>query len=346
MNQAIHLASREKNTPVNPTILQHTINKPEDIIEIYDQAKERFSPDSIEYEKTIQSIERYIENINIKAIAADLFLKDKLVTGYGDDYLHLWHLRKLDLNGNPDVITALDYFLSSNKPFPAYYADVVFIAMRHNLNITSFLDNLCIVDTYGFVEDIIRTNNTSGELANILQDYLKYSPFIKEVESVKCLRIMSALTSALAGSSMELFEISVRMQHKFFSKIYRDDIYCERMVPFLAEQDGFIFFVGSAFECKDIGDTAGFARNLRTALQIMPGMKDVVTLLGDKLKQEAASPRQQLDEETGRIKSIIYTMISTGNMAMAQQVLENYEQVNPEDPEISEIREKVEEMLV
>jgi hypothetical protein len=69
-------------------------------------------------------------------------------------------------------------------------------------------------------------------------------------------------------------------------------------------------------------------------------MKDIITRLGKRLKEEQAAPapRDQLLEEVAKLKTIIYTMIDTGNRTQAAQVLENYRQANPTDPEIKKIR--------
>ena len=338
-----------KNTEAIHQFITETAEKnPQEVIKIYDYIKEKFSTDSIEYEKTIESIEDCIKNNVTKSTLADLFLKDKLIAGYADDYLHLWHLRKLDMQGDPESAAALDYFINSDKQFPPYYAEVMFIAMRHNLNITNFIENLCIIDTNEFVNYVINLNNAqAGQLSITLNDYLKESPFIQEVESIKCLRIVAHLASALAGDNLDLFEASIRIQHKHLKKIYRENIYCESTAASLLEHDGFTYFAGRAFECKDAKDTAGFARNLRMAIGIMPSMKDIITLLGEKIKSEEGlnqgSVHDKLAQETGKIKSIIYTMINTGNMVLAAQVLDGYAQANPADPEIEKIRAMVEE---
>ena len=190
-------------------------SKLQELLEVYNHAKERFGIESVEYEAAIENIEQSINNDQDKAIIADAITDGKLIAGYGDDYLHLWHLRKLDMNGDPEVLTALDYFINSDKPRPAYYAEVMFIAMYHNIDITNFLENLCIVSTSEFIKSIQLANeNASGSLAGNLLNYLKGNPLIQESESIKCLRILSTITSAFASNSLDLFEAAARIQHR------------------------------------------------------------------------------------------------------------------------------------
>jgi hypothetical protein len=114
----------------------------------------------------------------------------------------------------------------------------------------------------------------------------------------------------------------------------------------LPEQDSFVFYIGTAYQCKDAGNTLGFVQNLRQALHINPTMKDLISQIGEQVKEQAEAPppptiQEQLTQETAKLKSIVKTMLSIGNTAQAAQILESYAQVNPTDPEIETLRRRI-----
>jgi hypothetical protein len=123
------------------------------------------------------------------------------------------------------------------------------------------------------------------------------------------------------------------------------DYYCDEKASSLPEHDGFAYFTGRAFECRDADDQAGYALNLRKSLEILPYMEDKISKLAKALKEKHAqappSVHEQLAKETSKLKSVIYTMVYTGNLAQAAQILEAYVEVNPTDPEIDKLRNMI-----
>ena len=344
--------------------------KAETLVNLYDYAVEHYEVNSVDYDNAVAAIERYIIDDSVKKTVAESFTEGRLISGFGDDYLHLWHLRKLILNNDPEVTDALKYFLEADKQFSHYYGDVFVAAIREKLDFSNFIKNMRITNSIEFVQNIIRSNK---DLDSLILEYLNENNYLENAIEIKSLRLLSSiismlinadafgnkpqvsmddterilevLRSELTGKSkeqfkLELFEAYARLRNKYLIMVYRDEIYTEGMVPSLPEQDGFAFYAGQAYAAKDKNDTVGFIKNLRLALTVLPHMKDLIEEIGNQLKEEQNAPtvHEQLSAETAKLKSIIYTMINTGNIEQAAQILESYTEINPTDPEIEKIR--------
>ena len=346
---------------------------PDKLADIYSYAIGHFEIGSVEYDNAITAIEKHLIRPELKElIAGELLARHG---SFESDYMRLQRLRQLHTNQDLDVLDELDYFLKADKPFFQLYGDVLIIAIANNANFGTFLNNLHIANSGELFADTIRTNRG---LPDILLKYLKASGFVKKCDSIKSLRVISGLISVLLAvepkikeqpkmepeeniefekvikgkqkqpeptgldeeKELDLFEAYISIRHKYLGMVYKEEIYSEEMAALLSEQDGFAYFAGRAYSCKDSGDTAGYAKNLRMALHMLPNMKDIITRLGNRLKlEQAATPtRDRLLEESAKLKTIIYTMIDTGNREQAAQILESYTQVNPTDPEIEKIQ--------
>ena len=327
-------------------------NNPEDLSKIYDYILTKYSVSTPEYSNALSIIEGHI-NEPWRKYKLAVSLVNAGYEDFGDGYIRLQHLRKLDQENSENIHAEFEYFARTSGLSLQYFGDVVIAAIKYNADLVSIIKNLHITNTSDFLEYTLR--NADDDFENVLFKYLEETNLAKTCSSVKTLRIMSGMLSILLennekkvlkeeGMDLTLFEAYAKVKHRLLTMTYREDIYNERMAEELIEQDGFAFYIGRAFECKDENDTAGFAQNLRLSLKILPNMKDIITRLADKLKEEEAAPQsaqEMLTKETERLKSIIYTMINTGNMAVAAQILESYIEVNPTDPEISKIREMV-----
>ena len=335
--------------------VNHAIKEtPQDVSKLYDYVVAKYGIGTKEYDNAISAIERNISNPKEKIAVVQSLLTNRV--DCGDGYIRLQNLRKLDFENDPAVQDELSLLVNSNESFPQHFGDVLVIAMKYNADFVSIVDKIQITNNNEFMMGISRSNN---DLENVLLEYIKSNNFIEACTSIKAIRLMSGMLAVFTEfmpvmdmmqseevrneKYLTIFEAYIRLRHKYLTLTYRDEVYCAEQIKSLTEQDGFVFYVGRAYECKDAGDIASAAKNLRLSLTILPDKKDIVSLIGDKLKEESSAPsiQDQLNEQTGRLKSIIYTMINTGNIAQAAQILESYEQANPTDPEIGKIKEMV-----
>ena len=311
---------------------------------MYTYVFSNFGNDCLEYEYMVSAIERCTTGANVKNTIAKAFLEHSIGNA-DDDFMRLQELRTTG--------TGLQHFLGANRPFPQYFGDAAVAAIRTNADFSAFLARLEITNSAEFIANLIRTNNDLEEL--VLANCKKW---LDGALPLKSLRILSMLAASLYGitevkkqaedekdKNLEMFEMSARLRHQYLQMIYRNDVYCEEHIADLSEDDGFVFYVGRAYDCKDTGDIAEFARSLRMALRIKPKMKNVITMITDRLQQEMEQPpvsvHDELAELKAAVKGMIQSFIATGDFASASAALEMYAADNADDPDVKTLREAI-----
>jgi glycosyltransferase involved in cell wall biosynthesis len=325
--------------------------------------------ESDRYNFIVTALERGIESKRAKIEAAKVLTQSIELADCNTDYMRLQHLRLKHYEGL-DHNSEIEYFLDSNKPFEQQYSDVILMAIRQNRDFSTFFENLKITDSK---ELAIRAAVTNDDIADILSKLLEdgffAAPQIKFVHMFSLIadvafnrarnRASSKVSidrAELAEPLSELFGNAARIRHKYFSMLYRDDIYCDEGIVWLSDRDSATFFAGRAFESRDKGDTAGLLRNLRLALKASPNIKEMIVPIIERVEeqyeqqqaQEPSSAQAELNQLSGEmadviagLKSAIYAIINSGDLKKATEILDGYEQLNPDDPEIEVMRKAI-----
>ncbi|MCL1998072.1 MAG: glycosyltransferase [Turicibacter sp.] len=345
-------SDKRKNTDLYSVFVNHVLKeKIDNISKLYDYVTGKFGIDSPQYSNMLNAIESNIKDKNQKNRVSAEIIKGH--EDLGDGYIRLHRLRHLDaaISQTAETQQELDYFMREPGPFSQYFADVLLIAMKYKHDISALADKMRVTNTRSFVYNAVRTNHN---ISDILINYIDELDFAETCTSIRALRLVSGMLAAVTDreaimdylkddkdkKQLQLFEMFTRVRYKYLCATYSPDIYCDESVLDLPEEDAFVYYIGRAYECKDTNDTAGYAQNLRLSLNVSPDKNSLVAQIAAKLKEETSGPtiKEQLAEQTSRLKSIIYTMINTGNFSEAQKILETYETINPSDPEIPKIR--------
>ena len=267
--------------------------EPKKLCKIYDYAT-AYKPGTPEYDNAITVLEKHLANHKIKKEVAEKLSEYK---DLGDGYIYLHQLRHNCTKEiyYPVAHALLDNFLSLDMSFHQRFGDVVYAAIKLGVNFESFLEKMHISDTSKFVTMLAITND---DIDDYLLEYLKKHP----ISNIKTMRIFSDVLLVLAKNApgneaeehevkkhLALFESHIRMRNSYFRLIYSSNIYKDEAVESLSERDVFIFYAARAFDSKDSGDIAGFAKNLRNALHIYPESKETITIIFEQLKKEYGS---------------------------------------------------------
>ena len=270
----------------------------------------------------------------------------------------------------------LGYFLSEEGPNSYVYADIIGFAAVMKRNFTNFLKRVVIIDTNNFVFNL---RDSFPSLREGLLSYLLDNKFIEKESSIKAMRLLVALGAGLVDvnrsslvsgftkekmgsmgfgkvvdlyeeqkqeeeeTNLQFFEVYTLLRDKYLRATILPEVYNEKEVYNLPEQDAFAFFAATAFRYRDSGNTADFAAYLRKALKVLPYTKGIISLIGTRLKQQIEKPtvHDELNKEITQLKDLLKIMINTGNKKEAALVLDSYAEVNPTDPEIPSLRESL-----
>ena len=265
-----------------------------DIPNLYSYAL-KCGQDSDNYHNIITMIEEHNTSPEIKNNISDAMANAPAFKKLDDDYIKLHKLRKASVSTVQDgavtqLMAGLDYFLNSEKSYNQYYGDVILYAMKWLTNFSDFAEKLVIKDTLKLVQSIMIANK---DVPGILQRFIEMGRW--DDSSIKISRFISMLSalafeqvnkSAKDSDRINFFEMTMRLNHNYLKMIYNSKVYSAQGANSLIENDAFIYYAGTAYECKDINNILGFVTNLRTGVEIRPSMKDIVWLVVTQATEE------------------------------------------------------------
>lgn len=127
--------------------------------------------------------------------------------------------------------------------------------------------------------------------------------------------------------------------------LYREEIWCEDGAPQLPRNHAYLFYLGMALEKKRAGDGTGYLKYLRLGLRQYEKMKStseyLLKTVQDEWKKQEKEQARQKDEMAQlkkHIKQNIHLLAAQGNLAGAKELLCRYEVIDPQDPEIFQLR--------
>lgn len=318
-------------------------NKVSDIYKIYNHAKQKYELNSPELNKYISLMESNITKDSKVAIAQNI-LQNKTPNNC---YEKLQELRIL-YDQNYDITQKLLYFTNSSNSYNWWYSDIILFAMYTNNDFTNFINNMTVQNSKEIVSHISKNNITHPFI-----NFIKNNNFLLGNDNIKVTRILSDISLNLLMSvdddiqiAAELFKAYVLLRNQYLTTLYNPKIYNEHNLNILYEEDAFIKTAALAYDFT----TKEFALQLKKASNIYPAMggyvKIVIDHLADTLEAKVDEPQNsELQQHAMSIKNTILTLINTNPM-QAEMVLQSYKEINPSDPDIEIIQQKLKDIVL
>ncbi|MCL1989054.1 MAG: glycosyltransferase [Firmicutes bacterium] len=265
-------------------------------------------------------------------------------------YIQLQKLRLALNNDDSAACEYLNYFIEQDK-ISQIYADVLVAAIKYNkffeelsqkINIVSYMNIFdYAVNIFDITLQIIETNETLLTF-EMLDNFLQQNNFMKDFTEVKPVRLICDILNRFFDkvdsldneqNQLLLFEMSTIISHKFYKMIYSSKIYCESGINALTNGEKTTFYLGTAYEHKNAGNIADFAKYMRLAIKIAPQYKNFIQKATGSLQNEIKPPtaQEQLQQETADLKQLIQSLLNSGFVAPVKELLEVYAQINPAD---------------
>ena len=126
--------------------------------------------------------------------------------------------------------------------------------------------------------------------------------------------------------------------------VYREEWFEEGIEQNLPRETVFAFKLQEALHARENHNIDVMFCFFKECVKAYPPRKDLVTRLIGKIKQELEQENQQKQEFASlgeQIKKQIYYLISLGQTAQAQQVLEQLRTLTPDDHELDVIAQRI-----
>lgn len=321
----------------------------EKLTKAYAHIREKHEVGTTAYYMNLSIIESYLKTYEQKLGFAEALL-EKFEPD--TDYIRLNNLRNLYYK-EQDLTEELEYF--EYKDVSVIYGDLAFFAMAKNKDITPYIQNAKITDTIIFIRSMVRNENFEEIFSNYLKAHDLKSESIKTSRILAEVTVHFMLTTKDEESKLNFFETFIIVNKNYLSSIYKDHIFTDENINDLSERDMFTYWASKAYHFKDNNDRGRFVSYMGKALNVMPAMKNAINavirqvqeemeeeeLAREKIQIEINRENEALQRHIFTLKSAIVALIDT-DPVKAMELLEGYEQINPADADIPEMREQLE----
>ena len=339
----------------------------DDIANLYEYAVENHPTDSEDFTEVVSTIEAMVTDSEAReaVVEAVVRIADAKTPPHTDDYAMLARLRVMYKNREPELEDALKHFLYQSGTINQIYAEVIVYSIYTSSDFSGFLEKLLVTNT----EELCRSLCMVDDARAILLEYIDSN--LPQDASAKQQRLMGNIANYLLAvatsetpskdeeerilqneTKIRLFEVTARLNHRHLKHMYKEEAYNETSGA-LSERDAFFFYAGTAYEKMDAGDISGFVKNMRHVVKISEQVRDVAKLILKKLAEEHSPPepesmeslQTQLKDEIANLKDIIYASIKAQDRERASMLINNYEAINPKDPDIPTIKKMIENWI-
>ncbi len=311
----------------------------ERIIDLYTRIKE--TNDKKKQEDFIQRTEEYLkQNKNVRLD----FVRSLARTESDDPYISLNKLRFADAEGNQEeTLHLIDWFVNSFTDWNPYYADVLYIAMKRDLDITPFTNLFDVEDLQLYTGQIIGSHLDFAAVT--IYYFLKhsYNDSLKGLYWSICLRERVVLFSE--GMNFEqyvlYFKSYVQDVAFYAHHIYKPDMFTEENISILPRAYRFGHYASLAFDAYQSGDELAYIRNLKIALQHYPIMKEPIETLmkyfeniHETKEEQAQAQNEEFDELASEVKAQIEQFLLQEQYEEAGTVLAELAEMLPNDEDV------------
>lgn len=275
--------------------------------------------------------------------------KDKIVNTFcmfddtTDLYINLMKIRFANNNNLPNIKEMIITYLNNIDKFEVYYADIIYYMIKSNIPLKLLKGKLNINDLYKNFD--LLNNQYDNFIDEILNyDYVTNDPF-------ECSIIKSMYESAMVLiDDFENKEIGINLFNKYLDSFinfadytFNKNIFNDEDIVLAPNNIQFGYYCLKANEYLSNNEELNYVKSLRKALDTNNAMKNIISILIDNFKEVTKSNSKELSEFeilANTVKNNIKELLKTNMLNEARLILNEYKQLNPNDPEILVLEKK------
>lgn len=143
---------------------------------------------------------------------------------------------------------------------------------------------------------------------------------------------------------IKIFDALIKTGNVLAEKLYTSEILeNSKNYNVLPNNTAFCLSINKAFKNRN-NEPAVYIDSLKESIKYYPQIKDAIKIIGNNIKQEASkqdNTNKQFEALGNQIKEMLRMFITQKNKVQAQEILEKYKTINPNDPEIESLVEKI-----
>ncbi len=319
-------------------------------LKMYSELKEIYTSLS----KNLKFRTYFITEIEKILPIADSSTRNALIeefSGKDDAYLLINGIRSADFdlstfNDNELNLIAQDDLILNQDCF----SDVIYASVKSGRCIVDLFPHLKAQKLYKLIE-MISTNRL--DWFDTTYNYLKKLN-MQKISPMQCLYYRDLSYSLLSISEKNatmhgigekivfLFGFFIELSQAYISAVYNLQVISDNL-PLLSERDTFAFIVHPAYSARG-KSPADYLRTLKEALKYDVALSDAVKYVLEDVAKLSDKKNEQSNEFAQlaiQVKAQISQFISIGKLSEAKMLVEQYAKINPSDPELPSLYEKL-----
>jgi glycosyltransferase involved in cell wall biosynthesis len=226
------------------------------------------------------------------------------------------------------------------------YCDIIFFAVKLNLPCGFLSDRInafelaqnCQLCAYSFPD-------LYGQIFSYADECEKPTDFKQALFMYMLCEAAFSYGRLEASKNYALLEKMAEYAAVYLDTIYNSILSAENIVAF-PDTAKEMFWCREAVQAEKRGDEAGYIRSLKEMLKAAPQCRYAVGQLGEEFRKKAIDSKKQpalteFEMLALTVKNNIKALALAGNYTQAESVLASYEQLNPKDKEIAELRKMI-----
>lgn len=313
--------------------------KQERIADLYTKIQQ--TKDEVKQQDFIQTTEIYIRQH--KDVRAGVITALAQVESDAP-YIQLNKLRAADEEGKKNkAVSFINWFVSSFTDWSAYYSDVLYVAMKQDLDIALFFDLFDPDDLRLYITQMISDHS---DFADITAPYFlehSYQNSLKGLYWSICLCERVVLSSEATGTEQYVacFRNYALNVAAYAHRIYQPELFAEENISVLPRAYRFGHYMQIAFNAKEAGHGTEYIQNMKIALNHYPVMKTPIQIVSEYFEEQQTKNEQQNNEFAdlaNKVKSQIEQLLLQGMYGEAEAVLAQLAELLPNDEDVKRYR--------
>ncbi|MCT8976130.1 glycosyltransferase family 2 protein [Clostridium sp. CX1] len=225
---------------------------------------------------------------------------------------------------------------------PDYFSTLIYYIVKNRGDLYQVLYNVSETNLERFLRHCF---NKFKNMLRLSEEYISSKELFDE-NNINHLRISKVLMKNILLQSKnkeeykELFYQYVNIGGKYIKSIYKDEIIEKEMVYDLKQEDAFLVLVNKAHNVKK-DNHKEYIRYLREALFFYNDFSDYIEILNKDLERELDKKEDEFEQYRMQVKNTIKSLIESNKLDDAKSIINQYEQIVPNDLEIILFKSKI-----
>ncbi len=265
------------------------------------------------------------------------------------DYVKLLKLRYDFFCDHSLTKQAVEAFITEVDDWSPFYADVIYLALYFELDITLLASKINAYDLNWILSgNYLHFKDMPQMICQMLGTNSKYKEDIHSQLWLASLSMWALGSDQLTPEqTVSLFNVYADATNAFMNAVYNPEFLTEENMCLLPQNLRVGYYCNLILHYWKSGKKSKYIEYLKIVLKICPEFKHIVQILLEELQKDLNSEKEKSDLSEFEqyalvVKKNIHQLIEASNLSQAAELLKSYEELCPADTEIEILKKRLE----